>query len=311
MDRVKFWKNFKLGEELDISGRFIYNGLRYFHEMETLYYEEEVFEVLYNLSVGLERLLKIAVILIEHDDTVNQEKFEQSLITHTHLDLLKRVRQKHSTTLAGPHNEFLQMLSVFYKTHRYGRYGTAAMKARGEEKDAFHAYIEKRLSIEINDEPPLLVTPNGSRVRKFLGKIVGKIASELYKIIRLESACHNIYTYEIRNDSKAAKIFLREEYDFTNEDVLWRELLIYFVNSEETSGQLGLIKNLEPLEFDPALAVDYLQCLDSGEKKLGIMDELEGLYESIDSPNERLQTIGLIGNPFVCFDSNDEDHEQD
>lgn len=37
MDKIKSWKNFKLGLELDISGRFIYNGLHYFHKMETLH----------------------------------------------------------------------------------------------------------------------------------------------------------------------------------------------------------------------------------------------------------------------------------
>lgn len=64
MNRMEFWKNFKLGEELDISGSFIYNGLRYLHEMRTLHHETEIFEVLYNLAVGLERLLKVTVILI-------------------------------------------------------------------------------------------------------------------------------------------------------------------------------------------------------------------------------------------------------
>ncbi len=53
MNTTQFWKNFTLGDELHIAGRFIYNGLRTFHEMDTLHYEDEVFEVLYNLSVGL------------------------------------------------------------------------------------------------------------------------------------------------------------------------------------------------------------------------------------------------------------------
>ena len=310
MDRLQFWTNFKLGEELHISGRFIYNGLHNFHEMEHLDHEDEVFEVLYNLSVGLERLMKVAVILIEHDDTVNQEEFENSLITHTHLDLLKRVRQAHGLNLAGPHNEFLQMLSVFYRTHRYGRYCTAAMQASGEEKDALHAYIEKHLNMKIRDETVIFATENSPRIRKFLGKIVGKISGELYDIIREEAGRRNLYTYELRNDSKAAKIFLRKEYDFTKEDVLWRELLVFFVNSQETSGHLGFMKRLEPLGFDPGLDADYLQCIASDEKKLQNIDELEHLYEGVDKPGERLQAINAIGNPSVFFDPIDEDDEE-
>ncbi|HPV20642.1 MAG TPA: hypothetical protein PK102_03300, partial [bacterium] len=76
MNSSLFWKNFNLGKELEISGAFIYNGLYRLHEIQTLYYDEEIFEVFYNLSVGLERLLKIAIILIEHDENMDQEKFE-------------------------------------------------------------------------------------------------------------------------------------------------------------------------------------------------------------------------------------------
>ena len=307
MDRIDFWKNFKLGEELDISGRFIYNGLRYFHEMETLYHEGEIFEVLYNLSVGLERLLKVTVILIEHDDTTDQEEFEKSLITHSHLDLLKRVQKKCTLSIAGPHKEFMQMLSVFYKTHRYGRYGIAAMKAQGEEKSAFHEYLKKHLKIEVSDEPPVFITKNSERIKKFIGKIIGKITSELYEIIQQSAAKLNIYTYELRWDSKAAKIYLRKEYDFIREDVLWRELLLYLMNTNEKSGQLGFMKELDPLEFDPGLVVEYLQCFGSDEKKLSNMDELEELYQELANPGERLEAIRLIGDSSVYFEDEDED----
>jgi hypothetical protein len=63
MNKHEAWKNFNLGEELSISGAFIYNGLRRFHEMRVLVHTDEIFDFLYNLSVGLERLLKIAVVL--------------------------------------------------------------------------------------------------------------------------------------------------------------------------------------------------------------------------------------------------------
>jgi len=85
MNKHQAWKNFNLGQELSISGAFIYNGLRRFHEMQELDHTDEIFEFLYNLSVGFERLLKIAVILIEHKDDSNQEALEKSLITHNHL----------------------------------------------------------------------------------------------------------------------------------------------------------------------------------------------------------------------------------
>ncbi|MEM6413315.1 MAG: hypothetical protein AAF720_01500 [Pseudomonadota bacterium] len=113
----EYWKNFRLGEELSISGTFIYNGLRAYHDTDQLDHPENVFEVLYNLSVGMERLLKVAVILLEHDDRHDQKKLEKSLITHNHLDLLSRVKKSHNLPFQKPHNELLALFSRFYNTY--------------------------------------------------------------------------------------------------------------------------------------------------------------------------------------------------
>jgi hypothetical protein len=49
----EFWQNFNLGIEVETAGPCICNGLRSFHEMETLHFENELFDVLYQLTVGL------------------------------------------------------------------------------------------------------------------------------------------------------------------------------------------------------------------------------------------------------------------
>jgi hypothetical protein len=306
MNKLEFWTNFKLGEELQISGRFIYNGLRCFHEMDTLHNEDEVFDTLYNISVGIERLFKVAIILVEHEDTMDQDEFEKSLITHNHHGLLERLKKKRSFELSGIHNEFLSILSTFYKTHRYGRYSTSAMAIGVEERDALQAYIKKHLNIEMVYYPPFKVVPNNQRIRKFLGKIVGKISNLLYEIIRQESRRRNIYTYEIRSDSKAEKIFMRKEYDFTNEDILWRELFLYFINTKDFSENLQLAREIKPLEFNPELTVNYLRCFESPEKMLLCLDELEQLYEDIDTPGERLELIRFFSSSGWSSQSEDE-----
>ena len=302
MNEQQFWKNFRLGKELDISGRFIYNGLRYLSEIETLYYDEEIFEILYNLSVGLERIIKIAVILIEHDENVDQEEFEKSLISHNHLDLLKRVNKKYNLPLATPHNDFLSLLSVFYKTHRYGRYSISSVSPSTQEKKLLHSYLEKHLNIQIKDNPPFEVTQNEDRIRKFIGKIVKKISISLFEVISQEARRLNIYTYEIRCNSKAAKIFLGKQFDFTEEDVLWKELLIFFMNTDEESGYINFLRKIDPLAFDPEMAGEYLQCFFSDEKKMEIIGELESLYSDIENPGERLEVLKIISNPNVYFD---------
>ena len=266
-----------------------------------------MFEVLYHLSVGFERLLKVAVVLIEHDVTLDQKQFEESLITHNHLDLLNRVTLTHDLQLSGLHNEFLQMLSSFYKTHRYGRYGIGATLADANEKKTLHHFFAKHLSMVVSDDPPLHVTGKSPRMKKFMGKVVGKISVQLYETIRNEAERLQIYTSELRCDSKADKLFQRRKFDFMAEDVLFKELLIFFVNSERTTGHLGFIKRIQPLEFDPELEAEYIQCLGSDEKKLCVLDELETLYEELESPGERLDALNAIGNPLVFFDEPDDD----
>lgn len=308
MKQSQFWKNFHLGTEIDIAGTFIYNGLRRLHEMETLYHESEVFEVLYNLAVGIERLLKVAVILIEHEDSVDQEAFEASLITHSHQDLMRRVQAKHDLKLTAPHNAFLGILGAFYKTLRYGRYTLGA--DRTAEKKLLHRYLEKSLDITIEDTFPLQITPNDNRIRRLIGGRVGKLTNGLYRVIEDEATRLGIFTYEIRSNSKAEKIFLRERFDFIDEDVLWRELLVFFLNADEEGGIFEFLKSIDPLPFDPGLATDYLQCFDSDEKKLAVLDELECVYEDVENVKMRLETMDVIGNPLVFFDDEECDNEE-
>ena len=40
----------------------------------------------------------------------------------------------------------------------------------------------------------------------------------------------NLYTYELRHGSKAESVFLRE-INISEEDILWKELLVFFMNT--------------------------------------------------------------------------------
>ena len=142
-----WWKNFGLGMELDASGTFIYNGLKSFDELEGLNHAVDIFEVLYNLSIGIERLFKVAIILIEHNDSVSIEVFEESLMTHNTMDLANRVNNHIELNYSGVHKEFLSLLSKFYKTHRYGRFSFSSVPNIDAEKTLFLEYIHKHLNI--------------------------------------------------------------------------------------------------------------------------------------------------------------------
>jgi len=308
MKTTDFWKNFRLGEEISISGAFIYNGLRRYHEMRNLDYTDEVFEFLYNTSVGFERLLKIAIILFEHNDSVEQEELEKSLITHSHLDLLARLKTHTKINFGSPQIEFLSLLAKFYKSLRYDRFSLSSVYDAKKERKALCNLLKKHLKVDIPNDSSFLGTPNEEQYRKFIRRIILKISRTLYEIIKARAGEINLYTYELRHGSKAESVFLRE-IDISEEDILWKELLVFFMNTESTSGYLEFLRGIPPLDFDPGLIEDYLDCFKSNSAKAFVMDELEHHYTELESDaGDRLKLMQVIGAPNVSFDT-DEDED--
>jgi len=81
-------------------------------------------------------------------------------------------------------------------------------------------------------------------------------------------------TEALRHGSKAQTIFLGEA-DIPTEDVLWKELLVFFMNTKTTSEYLQFLSGIPPLDFDPELVDDYLSCFQSDAAKAFVRDELE------------------------------------
>jgi len=258
--------------------------------------------VLYNLSVGFERVLKVAVVLLEYNDESDFSDFEASLITHNHLDLLHRVKKHNEVSFGSVHNEFLDLLGKFYKSYRYDRYCLGTVTELSKEKRAILSWLNKYLGINVEEKPPFQIVRNETRIKKFVGKVCGKILASLYEIVDEAATSKNLYTYEVRYFSKAYKLLLGKEYDFESEDVLWKELIVFLRNTRQESKWLEYINSIDPLEFDAGLISEYLQSFGSNVKKIEIVEELESLYEDVENKGERLRQIGILGDPNVCFD---------
>jgi hypothetical protein len=307
----EYWKNFNLGEELSISGTFIYNGIRRFHEIRKLDHTDDIFEILYNLSVGMERLFKIAVVLLEHEPSADQAALEESLLTHSHTELLGRVKRHHPLNIGSVHSEFLALLGTFYKAHRYNRFTLDSVHDPKKERDALRTFLSKHLGIELEHDNSPFGVFNDDRYRSFLRKVVTKISNEVYRLIEARAQELNLYTYELRHSSKAQTVFLGNA-DLFAEDVLWKELLIFFMNTKEISGYLRFLQGIEPLPFDPALVGDYLECFRSHAAAVEVVDELEAHYEVLEHKGERLEIMSIIASPSVDFpDESDEDRDFD
>jgi hypothetical protein len=221
---------------------------------------------------------------------------------------MKRVREHHKLNLGPPHNEFLALLGTFYTSLRYDRFMLSSVYDPDREKTALFGFLRKHLKVELDQSSGLFATPNDIRYRKYIRGIVTKISSALFEVVRNKASKLNLYTYELRHGSRAETIFLGQA-DLPTEEVLWKELLVFFMNTKSTSGHLDFLRSIEPLEFDPALTGDYLQCFQSDAVKSFVVDELEHLYGELEKPRDRLEMMSVIGNPNVYFDSDDGDEE--
>ncbi|GER01649.1 hypothetical protein JCM17845_22720 [Iodidimonas gelatinilytica] len=312
MQPDEYWKNFNLGTELDIAGRFLFNGLQAFHEMEHFAAEEDAFEFLYSMAVGVERLLKIAIILTEHDTSADQESFEKSLITHRHQDLARRLREPHGLKFPARENEFIALLGRFYKSQRYGRYSLNSVSAPTQERDELVKFLEKHLAIKIDTSCRLSATPNERKHRKFIGKVVSKIVNPVHQIVENEARRLNIYTHEVDYRSNASKIFLSKKFDFEDEDILQAELMAYFLSSEACGPNAQFIRDrIKPLPFDPALEGEYLAALRFDRKKIAVLDELEALYEDVTNFKERRELLKASALENLTYGEEVEDEEID
>lgn len=303
-----FWKNFRLGTELQISGSFIYNGLFTLENMQTFYHQEECFEFLYNISVGLERLAKVAVILIEHDDTISQEEYEKTLITHMHPELIRRIKEKRKLTLNKEHNKFLTLLGEFYRSSRYDRYNLSSVYNPPQDQEKLVKFIADQLNIEIKIALPFS-TEITDDIRAFFGKLIAKIATQLFELVREEAYRLGIATYELAYDSKAFKIFVAKEFDFKKERLMQREVLLYLLKDLPDEGFKEYIDTLKPIPFGQLDTNKYVQSIFNIHRDRDVVDEMEYLYEEHNIKKERVDTVMPIGSDNISFDPIDEDFE--
>ncbi|MBL0279150.1 MAG: hypothetical protein IPQ11_02265 [Bacteroidetes bacterium] len=307
MNSTQYWKNFSLGTEIDISGAFIYNGLKAFDDIQFFIYEAEIFEVLYNLSVGIERLCKVAIVLIEYNSSTDSKRFTESIKTHKIENLIKRISKNKIINLNAKDKAFINLLSHFYNSLRYDRYSENEQNYYTKEKEVFVNYLNSELKFSIDINSDFNLTENDRVIKSCFGKIVRNIVTQLYEIVRNEAVRLHLYTYEIREFSKARKIFYSEKFDFLEEANAIKELIVFFINNKNSNGLFKIIRNITPLDLDPALANDYIQALIHPHMLQEHLDEIEANLEDIPDKSDRIEVMELLGDLRSQFIDGDEE----
>ncbi|MEK4533104.1 hypothetical protein [Solibacillus sp. FSL K6-1554] len=304
-DPILHYKNFKMGTEIEIAGTFIYNGMKELEQINIFDIESEMFMFLYNLAVGIERLQKVTIVLSENIEDITV--FEDSLKSHNHQDLHNRIlRNDIDIRLSSRENAFLQLLSRFYDKHRYGRFHVSTNL--NAEKLELSSYIKQHYTGVYENDFFTGSIRNNEELKDFFGRVIGSIAKKYYLAIERLARLQNIYTYEIRGESKAEKVFLQEfrknslQEQNINEKIAAKELIVYLMQTNDRNPFFRYIDSIEPLDFDIALANEYLEQIIGGNISQDLVSTVEYEYVENGYSLERVRQLDVIGNRNVDFE---------
>ncbi len=129
------------------------------------------------------------------------------------------------------------------------------------------------------------------------------IAIQLYDIIRSAAQAKGLYTHELRNGGKASKLLLEEDFSFASDDLVWKEVFLFLLNTRRRNGYKRFLKSIKPLDLDIAELPDFLSVL-RGEVQSDVAEQVETLWDELDGPARRMrmEELSLIGVPGVYFD---------
>lgn len=306
------YKNFNMVIELEIAGEFIYNGIHEISRLTVLSNDGPTFNALYSISVGIERLQKIVYVLWNMDEYSDTEEFEKSLITHSHTGLRDRINQilkdkGEKIAFNERENEFFNVLVSFYNTARYMRFNVEGDSNKEVQilKNFIYKYVPQNNNSPYFNNRIII----DDKVKELFGRVTGSIAQKYYSFVKKGSELNNTYTYELRSDSKAFKVFMGSYNKNSlaagqmDEKLVLKELLIYLRNSKDKDSFFRYIDEIDPLEFDPPMAMEYLHDVINGNITQYLVDEVEHLYGENGYSKDRFQLVNLFAEIGVVFDA--------
>ncbi|EJF90305.1 hypothetical protein [Bartonella tamiae] len=277
--------------------------------MENFSSEVDVFEFFYPLAVGYERLLKVAIILSEHDPFGDTKKFEKGLKTHSHEKLVKCLENTCNIKFLNREKEFISILTEFYKSDRYNRFNFEPVFNTNSEPIKLTKFIQKHFKDELYPDVDATAY-NSIEHCKFIGEVVSNIVNPIYEIVQKQAEELGIFITEIDYLSKASKIFLWKEFNFEDEDILQAEIMFYLLKDSfmlQKAQQIS--KHIRCLPFEYAEEDDLLMALRSDKKKIIFKENQKTFYEEseeIINLEERLEYMyELMLKEFDCEDDED------
>ncbi len=180
-------RSLALNSELDIAGDALFRGLRGYYSLQDRRSdlgsaETEVFVFMYQTSIGIERLIKIAHRLLAVE--VHNFTYRGG---HKIVELHEKTIKYSSMTMRRDELNILQVLEEFYGPGRYSNLDTGPGMSP-------HSLLKEYMKNHTVDA-------------SILGSTFGHLIDSYYRLIEELSQKHGVFSYELRYDSNATKIF--------------------------------------------------------------------------------------------------------
>ena len=305
VDEIWDFKSINMGREVEIAGEFIYDSAKKTMSITGTNNQYELSIILYTGAVGIERLQKIYLCLMQQDPR-DREAMPKSLMQHNHLELEKEISKYTMTQLPGNGRGLLGVFAEYYNNFRYANY-VPGKHSSGLRK-LFISFLKKQNGKFNFDEPYSLA--QFEQFKRYYINELGKLATYYFDLIESKSREIGTYTYEIASFSNAARVFWSTQRRSLYEQMIIeqnaiKELLVYIYKNKREVGVFKLLNEIESLEIDDELVNDYLADLVDGKINDFLIDYIVDAYEEIKDKKqrkERKELLALIGNRSVLFD---------
>jgi hypothetical protein len=301
-----------MANELEVAGEFIYAAIDKFNRMDNFDQVGDYFFFLYHLAVGIERVQKILLVIINDIKRDSIEDFLEEIKSHNHMMLHSKIKEKVNISFSREQNDLLILLATFYNAERYTRFDFFSYDFK--DRDLLIEYVQKYCEgISFDFSLCKKIPLNTNEVKEFFGRVIGRLCQKYYKAIEEESRNRNIYCYELRYNSAAERVFCGNEdkgsyqKKIDKEKRAIKELLIYLRSPREMNKFIEYMDQIESLPFDVASIQEYVADLCNKTVSSDLIDEVHYMYEEfVENKDAREQMVSLIGRKGVMFDWGEE-----
>ncbi|THE07069.1 hypothetical protein E1H99_12625, partial [Enterococcus hirae] len=186
----------QLNMEMHNVGEFLFTGCEGLYNTGEFILDYEVFNIFYNISVGIERMQKIILLLDDSKINSNQKKF----LSQHNLEILNSIISKtHGIKFNKKENKILNLLTDFYKNGRY-TYLDENFKEFNWSINKLDAYLisERLPSLESSFTQYSFAVHSKINIMKSLSLII----STYIKLLKKISDEKNLYTLETQSNFK-------------------------------------------------------------------------------------------------------------